>query len=234
MKDWLERLTDVSAIGNCEFRLESALENLAENLGFDGYAFLHIEPFQSFAVSNYAAGWQSLYFDRNYHAVDPVVLRGKSLNGPFVWSSEEGRSHLEKEQRGFFQHASDFGIRSGVTIPVRTPNGFMSMFTLASGKSRLSLDRDIDAVAAASAVGQLHARIAFLRLEPTTEETIVLDPKAAAYLRWAAVGKSMGETACIEGVKYNSVKVKLENTKKSFDVRTTAHLVALAIRRGLI
>ncbi|MEO9340836.1 autoinducer binding domain-containing protein [Mesorhizobium sp. SB112] len=120
MKDWLDKLTDVTAIGTSETRLKGALGSLTENLGFDGYAFLPI------AVSNYAPEGQGIYFDRKYHTVDPIVLRGKSLNGAFVWSSEEEKSHLDKEQRDFFRHASDFGIRSGVTIPVRTPNGFVS------------------------------------------------------------------------------------------------------------
>lgn len=44
----------------------------------------------------------------------------------------------------------------------------------------------------------------------------------------------MGETADIEGVKYGSVKVKLEETKAAFSVRTTAQLLAIAIRRGLL
>lgn len=234
MKDWLDRLIDVTAIGTNESRLKGALGNLAENLGFDGYAFFHSEQHRSFAVSNYAPEWQGVYFDHKYQSVDPVVARGKSLNGPFTWSGEEGRCHLNKEQRAFFRHAADYGIQSGVTIPVRTPNGFVSMFTLASAKPRLNLKRDIDAVAAAAAVGQLHARVSYFQVEPTAEEPIQLDPKAAAYLRWASVGKSMNETAGIEGVKYSSVKVKIENTKKYFDVRTTAHLIAIAIRRGLI
>lgn len=38
----------------------------------------------------------------------------------------------------------------------------MSMFTLASGKPAVDLDREIDAVAAVTAVGQLHTRISFL------------------------------------------------------------------------
>lgn len=66
------------------------------------------------------------------------------------------------------------------------------------------------------------------------EDGAYLDAKEAAYLRWIAVGKTMEDVAALEGVKYNSVRVKLAETKKRFDVHTTTHLIALAIRRRLI
>ncbi len=61
-----------------------------------------------------------------------------------------------------------------------------------------------------------------------------LDPKEAAYLNWISVGKTMDEAADLEGVKYNSVKSKLEETRKRLQIHTMPHLVALAIRAGLI
>jgi LuxR family transcriptional activator of conjugal transfer of Ti plasmids len=44
----------------------------------------------------------------------------------------------------------------------------------------------------------------------------------------------MEEVAELEGVKYNSVRVKLVEAKKRFDVHTMTHLTALTIRRKLI
>ena len=49
-----------------------------------------------------------------------------------------------------------------------------------------------------------------------------------------AVGMTMEEIADVEGVKYNSVRVKLREAMKRFDVRSKAHLTALAIRRKLM
>ncbi|TIU50110.1 MAG: hypothetical protein E5W19_10345 [Mesorhizobium sp.] len=42
------------------------------------------------------------------------------------------------------RQAGDFGIRSGITIPIRTAFGHMFMLTVASHKPSLSLERDID------------------------------------------------------------------------------------------
>ncbi|TIR13067.1 MAG: transcriptional regulator TraR [Mesorhizobium sp.] len=234
MQHWLDKLTDLTAIEGDQSNLKDALAGLAEQIGFAGYAYLNIQPGHMLVISNYHAEWQSVYFERNYSALDPVVGRAKSMKRTFTWSGELERSRLSKAERSFYGHAADFGIRSGITIPVKTANGSISMFTLASEKLAIDLDREIDAVAAASAVAQLHARITFLQATPSVEEAAYLDPKEATYLRWIAVGKTMEEVADLEGVKYNSVRVKLAETKKRFNVHTTTHLAALTIRRKLI
>ncbi|QTG17146.1 transcriptional regulator TraR (plasmid) [Agrobacterium tumefaciens] len=234
MQHWLDKLTDLTAIEGDECILKTGLADVADHFGFTGYAYLHIQHKHIIAVTNYHHDWRSLYFDKKFDALDPVVKRARSRKHVFAWSGEQERPRLSTEERAFYAQAADFGIRSGITIPIRTANGSMSMFTLASEKTAIPLDREIDAVAAAAAVGQLHARISFLRITPTAEDAAWLDPKEATYLRWIAVGKTMEEIADVEGVKYNSVRVKLREAMKRFDVRSKAHLTALAIRRKLI
>ncbi|NSZ19968.1 autoinducer-binding transcriptional regulator TraR [Agrobacterium vitis] len=234
MQHWLDKLTDLATIEGDECILKTGLACVADHFGFTGYAYLHIQHRHIIAVTNYHHDWRSLYFDKKFDALDPVVKRARSRKQVFAWSGEQERPRLSTEERAFYAQAADFGIRSGITIPIRTANGSMSMFTLASERTAIPLDREIDAVAAAAAVGQLHARISFLRTSPTAEDAAWLDPKEATYLRWIAVGKTMEEIADVEGVKYNSVRVKLREAMKRFDVRSKAHLTALAIRRKLI
>lgn len=234
MQHWLDKLTDLAALRGDENILKDALSNLAEQAGFDGYAYLYIRPGHTVAASNYPPEWRALYFKRKFEAVDPIVNRAKSLKQAFVWSGEEERKRLSKEEREFFDRAADFGIRSGITIPIRAANGSTSMFTLASDTSAIRLEREINPVAAAAAVGQLHTRMSLLPLTPTDRYPDYLDPKEAAYLNWIAVGKTMDEAADLEGVKYNSVKSKIEEARKRLKVHTMPHLVALAIRAGLI
>lgn len=234
MQHWLDRLTDLSATRGDENILKQALAHLTKQAGFQGYAYLHIQPGHTVASSNYHPEWRETYFRRNFAAVDPVVRRAKSFKQLFAWSGEQNRHRLSKAERAFYAEAANFGIRSGITIPVKAANGSTSMFTLASEKTMIELERDIDAVAAAAAVGQLHARMSFLPLTPSEQHPAWLDPKEAAYLHWISVGKTMDEAADLEGVKYNSVKSKLEEARKRFQIHTMPHLVALAIRAGLI
>jgi LuxR family transcriptional regulator, activator of conjugal transfer of Ti plasmids len=234
MQHWLDKLTDLAAIHGDECILSQGLADLTEHFGFTGFAYLHIQHKHIIAVTNYHGDWRSTYFDKKFDKVDPVVKRAKSRKQIFTWSSEQDRARQSKEERAFYAQAAEFGICSGVTVPIKTANGSMSMFTLASERPAVDLDRDIDAVAAAAAVGQLHARISFLQTTPTAEDAAWLYPKEATYLRWIAVGMTMEEIADIEGVKYNSVRVKLRETMKRFEVRSKAHLTALAIRKKLI
>ncbi|NSY99636.1 transcriptional regulator TraR [Agrobacterium tumefaciens] len=234
MQHWLDKLTDLAAIPGDEGILKLALATFTEQIGFGGYAYLNIQPGRSVAISNYRQEWQSDYFERGYLAIDPVIRRARSLKRAFTWSGEQQRPRSSKAERSFFAHAADFGIRSGITVPIKAAYGSLAMFTLASEKPAIDLDREIDPVEAASAVAQLHARIALADPTPSIEEPIGLDPKGAAYLSWIAVGKTMEEAAELEGVKYNSVRVKIAEIKKRFDVHTLTHLTAVAIRRKLI
>lgn len=234
MQVWLDKLIDLASLRGDENVLNKALTDLTGQAGFSRYAYLHIQPGHTTALSNYPDEWRSIYFERKLDRVDPVVTRAKSLKRVFTWSGENEGSHLAKQDRSFFDSAAEFGIRSGVTIPVKAANGSISMLTLASEEPVIDLHLDIDSVTAAAAVGQLHARMSLLPMTPVAQHPAWLDPKEAAYLRWIAVGKTMEEAAQLEGVKYNSVKSKIEETRKRFQIHTMPHLVALAIRAGLI
>ncbi len=234
MQHWLDKLIDLAAFRGDENVLKDALAHLAQQAGFSGYAYLYIRPGHTIASSNYPPEWRELYFKRRFEAIDPIVSRAKSLKRIFTWSGEAERLRVSKEERAFFDRAADFGIRAGITIPIKAANGSTSMFTLASDKPAIDLKRDIDPVAAAAAVGQLHTRMSLLPLTPIAQDPAWLDPKEAAYLNWISVGKTMEEAADLEGVKYNSVKSKLEEVRKRFKIHTMPHLVALAIRAGLI
>ncbi|MDX1195090.1 transcriptional regulator TraR [Sinorhizobium medicae] len=234
MQHWLDKLTDLAAIPGDEHMIKQALETVTEKSGFGGYAYLNIQPSHSSAVSNYHPEWQAEYFRRKFNKLDPVIKRALTLKHAFVWSGEWDRPRLSRDEQSFFSLAADFGVRSGITIPVRIAHGALAVFTLASSKEAIDFDREIDPVAAAAAVAQLHTRIQFSEPTPSAEEPLRLDLKGATYLRWIANGKTMEEVADLEGVKYNSVRVKIEHARKQFNVHTVAHLTATAIRKKLI
>ncbi|QAA98360.1 MULTISPECIES: autoinducer-binding transcriptional regulator TraR [Agrobacterium tumefaciens complex] len=230
---WLNKLTDLVATSCDESLLKTALEEIAHQGGFTGYAYLHLQSGRAFAMSNFDAEWQSIYFARKYFTVDPIVKRARSATPAFTWSLDLEWPKASKKERQFYDQAIAFGIRAGVTVPIRTAYGSTSLFTLASDDPDCVLF-DVDPVAAAAAVGQLHALISILRATPTCENKDALDIKEITYLNWIAAGKSMGEVADIERVKYNSVRVKLDSARKRFDVHTTTHLAVLAVRKNLI
>ncbi|PAP91993.1 hypothetical protein CIT31_28760 [Mesorhizobium wenxiniae] len=152
MQTWFQRLIDLTSASSSEASLKAALSGLVRELGFDCYAYLNVQPVRTYAVSNYPAEWQARYLSRRYTHIDPVVASARARLEAFTWEAGSQRQATSKAVRVFYKEAGDFGIRSGISIPVRTPFGHMSMLTLASSRPSLSLETDIDLVTAATAV----------------------------------------------------------------------------------
>lgn len=230
----LERLLDICAIARDQTTLKSALADVAERFEFCGYGFLNLRPGETYAVSNFHPEWQHRYLNSNLKRQDPRVHKARRIRRAFIWSAQSEEEVLSKEGRRFFAAAGDFGIRCGISIPIAIANSAMSMLTFASSRSSLTREWKIDPVAAASAVGQIHARIEHLRTTPSAEVPVYLSPKEATYARWLELGKTVEDVADIEQVKYNTVRIALAEVRRRYDLCNNTQLVALAIRHGLI
>lgn len=234
MRTWFQRLIDISSVASTEVSLKEALPGLVRDLGFDCYAYLNVQPVRTHAVSNYPAEWQRRYFDRDYTRIDPVVSAARARMQAFTWAAGSPRQVRSKAVRSFYTEAGDFGIRSGISIPIRTAFGHISMLTLASNRPSLSLDSDIDQTAAINAVALLHACLEHLDAGPTAARSIELTAKQALCLKWSAEGKSMRVIATIEGMSYATVNFHLNNARKALDAASLAQATALATKLRLI
>lgn len=234
LKAWFQRLIDVSSVASTEGSLKEALPGLVRELGFDCYAYLNVQPVRTYAVSNYPAEWQDRYLSRDYTRVDPVVAMARSRMHAFTWAAGSLRKIRSKVVRSFYAEAGEFGIRSGISIPIRTAFGHMSMLTLASNKPSLSLETDIDQTAAVNAVALLHASLEHHDAKPAAARSIELTAKQALCLRWSAEGKSMRAIATIEAMSYANVNFHINNAKKALDATSLPQATALATKMKLI
>ncbi|MCO6181022.1 autoinducer binding domain-containing protein [Ciceribacter sp. RN22] len=167
--------------------------------------------------------------------MDPIVRTAKSTMKSFIWSTCENSTKVRSRRvRQFYLDAAEFGIRSGITIPVATAFGRMSMLTIASPKAYLSLDREIDPVAASTAVAQLHVRIEQTEIEPTARPSINMTARQALMLKWSSEGKSMRAIATIEDMTYANVNFHMNNARKALNAGTLAQATALATKLKLI
>lgn len=231
---WLLRLTDLSSVARTEEALKAALPDLVADLGFDSYAYLYVQPKRTHAISNYAPEWQRHYFEQRFETIDPVVKRAKSSQRAFIWNCDCSRRVKSKEERRFNCEAAEHGIRSGITIPIRTACRHLSMLTLASSKPELTLEKDIDPVAAATAVAFLHARIEDIGATPTALERVELTPRQALCLKWSAEGRTMREIADLENMSFATANFHLNNARKVLDALSLAQATAMATKIGLI
>lgn len=234
LRTWFQRLTDVASVAATDEMLRGALPALVQDLGFDGYAYLYVEPVRMHAVSNYAQEWQDRYFAVGYREVDPVVRTASTTMRAFSWSAPALRECETKELKRFYSEASDFGIRSGISIPVQTSGRHMSMLTLASSKPTLSLDKDIDQVAAVTAVAYLHTALQAKNARPTAQHHPQLTARQALCLKWSAEGKSMKDIAVLENLSFATVNFHLNNARETLEAASLAQATAVATKLKLI
>jgi LuxR family transcriptional activator of conjugal transfer of Ti plasmids len=234
LRTWFQRLIDTLSITETEGSIRKAIADLVQDIGYQGFAFLHVQPAHTVALSNYPPEWQNRYIDGNYAAIDPIVKSARAQWRPFTWGIGNPRLAETREIRRFYEEANSFGIRSGLTVPVRTAFQHMSMLTLASDKPAVNLTADTDPIAAVTAVGYLHAKVEQQAAGQTAHATCELTPKQALCLKWAAEGKSMKAIATIENMSFATVNFHLNNARKALNACNLAQATAIATKLGII
>ncbi|WP_083219200.1 autoinducer binding domain-containing protein [Bradyrhizobium icense] len=116
---------------------ERVATRLTQRLGLQRFAYLRLTGDTPTLISSYPKSWTSRYFQLGYQQLDPVVRRARAEHALFSWGGEGSSPVGNREQRRFFDEATTFGIRSGITVPIRGGFGRMAAFTLATG------DRDV-------------------------------------------------------------------------------------------
>lgn len=224
-------LMEACDLAQDERTVKQALRNFAAAVGFNRFAYLNVCAGDVRALTNYPAEWQHIYINSNYAAIDPVVTIAKRAMQPFAWSQRETAGAMPDTIR-FFGEAADFGIRSGVSIPVRGGFGRTALLTLASDKP--SADAEVrNAVHAITAVAFVHVHLN--RLVRTPHSTAVaLTPRQSLCLAWASMGKTMDEIADLLGISERAVRFYVKGARDRLGATNTTHAVRLAVEQNLI
>jgi LuxR family transcriptional activator of conjugal transfer of Ti plasmids len=229
-----DRLIDTAVAAQSDQSLRHALAAVAQAHGFERFAYLNLQTAKSFAVSTYPQEWQSIYFERSYQTLDPVVTAAKRMMRAFRWSTDFERRRSNDDTRRFYDCAAEFGIRSGLSIPIRGGFGQVVIFTLATHKiADAAISEEVDAVGAAAAAALIHARL-HGTAEPTRRRDFTLSDREALCLRWAAEGMPMHFIATVTGLTYHTVRWDLDKIRQKLGVRTMKQAVNIATRFQLI
>jgi len=221
---------------NDETALRCVAERAARQLGFSWFAYLGLGTGDPILISTYDRSWTDHYLDQGYERIDPVVRKARESRGPFAWSGEDPAILSSQPSRKLFAEARDFGIMSGVTLPVRGPFGQVAALTLAGETDAAELRRIIAASGETLQMLALyfHARVELtMRHRPAGSEP-ALSQREAECLGWAARGKTMSETAGILGVTTRTVVFHLENAREKLGASNVTQAVAKAVRARLI
>jgi LuxR family transcriptional activator of conjugal transfer of Ti plasmids len=224
-------LMEACDLAQDERTIKQALRNFAAAVGFDRFAYLNISAGDVRALTNYPTEWQHVYLTNNYAAIDPVVTIAKRAMQPFGWSQGETAGAMPSSIH-FFGEAADFGIRSGVSIPVRGGFGRTALLTLASDKP--SADAEIrNAVHAITAVAFVHIHLNRIVRAPRGT-AVALTPRQSLCLSWASMGKTMDEIADLLGISERAVRFYVKGARDRLGATNTTHAVRLAVEQNLI
>lgn len=228
-----DNLIDTLEVSTGERAVESALRHFASECGAERYAYLSLRSTDARALSNYSHEWKTHYFEKKYMRIDPVVSSARRVMRTFMWSCDQS-SRLNPQEKRFFGEAAEFGIRSGVSVPVQLGFGKLGILTLASSQRRCELDLATYSPKAEVALVYIHMRLNPLLERLAVTMPIRLTPRQAMCLEWASLGKTVAETARILGISDRSVTFYLKETRTKLNANNIAHAVRIAMELHLI
>ena len=228
----LDGLIEAVQLAQDERALTQTLRNFSLALGFSRFAYITVHGLEVTGLSNYPGEWQTRYLVNNYSTLDPVVGTAKRSMHVFTWSREEMAGGSPEISR-FFGEAAEFGIVSGLSIPIRAGFGRTAMLTRASDQPHVESVEVRDAMGAMTAVAFVHVHLNFLNSR-RKNRTVDLTPREAHCLAWAAQGKTKAETAALLGIKEPTVRFYTESAFAKLGATNITQAVHIATQLGLI
>ena len=192
-------------------------------------------PFETaFLKSNYPEQWRKTYDKSQYHYVDPVVLHCLTSTLPIAW---DANAFQGREQQEFYEQASGYGLRSGISFPVRGALGEFGMLSFVNSETNPpDSDAPYEALARLALIRDyvLESSIKFLHAADSTNAVPRLTPRELECLKWVMAGKSSWEISQILRCSEATINFHVSNLKKKFNVRTRQQAVVKAIKERLI
>ncbi len=136
-----QQFIDAIHTADDEAGFERVAARVAQNLGFRWFAYLCLNGDTSTLISSYPKSWTRRYFNLSYQHLDPVVRRARAEHDLFSWGGGASAPAGNREQRKFFEEATTFGIKSGITVPIRGGFGRTAAFTLATDEATALSER---------------------------------------------------------------------------------------------
>jgi len=228
-------LIDVVDMANDQRSIRSALKTFSIACGFERFAYFEMASKEISTINSFPLEWQHTYLQNQYARIDPVVTKAKRLMQMFTWSAEDWPSRsLTIEEKRFRTMAKQYGLCSGLSIPVQGSYGCILMLSLVSASAQTLVAAPGSAARAEQAVLYIHHRLRAIADADLMSCPLMLTPQEAVCLNWAAKGKYMPEIADITNLRYRTVQFYLDNSRKKLDATNLTHAVAIAKDKGII
>lgn len=180
-------------------------------------------------LSNYPPDWLSIYRERKYVDIDPIVAHGMRSSEPVVWSDESFSTTPD-----LWKQAREHGIHHGWAMSRRDSDGAFGMLVLARGEPAITKQElrekewrmrqlaDVSHVAIKSRMG---------KELPSAPK---LSDREIDILRWTADGKTASEIATIIDLSERTVNFHINQAVSKLDASNKISAAVRAAMNGLL
>ena len=173
------------------------------------------------------------YIEKNHVVRDPVMTELRRNLNPYSWSDIRNGRELSRAERTIMDEAREFDVWDGLTIPIVTESGSISLFCPCGKEPNLTQR----ARAALEIIGiythhALHRAI--LQGQRKAPSHTPLTPREREIMQWVACGKTDEEIGDILSIGTTTVTTHVENAKHKLDAFRRTYAVVQAIRYGEI
>ncbi|WP_420592098.1 LuxR C-terminal-related transcriptional regulator [Bacterioplanoides sp.] len=215
---------------NTKQELNSLHSTLQSDLGIDfllvGHSDINLKNY-NYYFYGISDEWQTIYRERQYITLDPIVKAALSSNSPILW--QHAYANAGNECLEFIQHSRDFQLSDGISFIKTNQSLISSVNAVSAGSKNRSLDKVQSII-----LQQILPHIAEIPARNTLSSPPNLTSKELEVLKWCAVGKSYWELGTILGVSERTVKFHMKNIFSKLDVLNKAQAVARAMSYGII
>lgn len=218
---------------------ERLLNKVLRQLGFGSYlislgpATLRDSDPLAGLITSFPKRWLEHYRCDGLIEIDPILRHCRRELVPFFWDSERRRAR--GRSRHFWQQREQYGLRSGLSIPLR--------YELLRGTLSVAFDDTQvteQEVFPNAAVCQLFMLIPYLlagmrhRLTGPSRPRQDLTPKEMECLHWASVGKTTWEISQILTCSERTIDFHLLNARRKLGSVSRQQAVSTATACGLV
>jgi LuxR family quorum sensing-dependent transcriptional regulator len=178
-------------------------------------------------LGNWPKGWVSQYSQPGWNECDRVAGALRTNKKAFTWSSVAISEDDKKARRVMDVAARDFGMRSGICVPIHDASGYRSGFSYSGSEA----DQTEEAVGVIQLIS-FYAESQLRSVRKDAGQKKILTPREREVLLWVAAGKSTWDMAQILKISEGTVNTIARNAMAKLDVHKRAQAVAEALRLG--
>ncbi len=193
-------------------------------------------------ITNFDGPFMENYVSQGHLAHDVAVRWGFVHENPLIWQDPAIDARLTERERDVMRDASAFGVRNGLTLPMRFGREGTrgAMLMCASGipdrewADMLEGEGKTILAIAHLAHETMQRFPLFAKRINTLDRVIMLTPRERECLLWSAQGCQVGEVADRMKVADRTAEHHLAAARRKLHARTTAQAVARALSMGML